>query len=258
MNLTIARFLGRNRKRLIDAVAGPLSPALGRDRALSESSTFVDGLAAAFLHSDTLGVLDRLRVRFSEWQRAGVDSEALLAVLLGIIRSPMRSKYRPVGAPPGEKPPSQELPSPSMMIATATANEMFEREKRQKEKFAALLTVSHAVMGTLDLNTVLTTIAKQVRQVIQTDECTVFLYDELEQVLKPRGVRRHRLRGRTHGRPPAAGPGHHRHRRADRPRRDRERLRGRSARDARARAPRPNRRRCCACRCTRATAWSAC
>jgi signal transduction histidine kinase/CheY-like chemotaxis protein/PAS domain-containing protein len=63
--------------------------------------------------------------------------------------------------------------------------ELLEREKLQKQKFAALLTVSHAVINTLDLNTLFTTIAQQVRQVILTDECTVFLFDEVRQELYP-------------------------------------------------------------------------
>ena len=185
MNLTIARFMGRNRKRIIEAVAVPLAKPLGRERADLESSAFVDGLAAAFLHSDTMGVLDRIRTRFYDWQRAGVDSQVLLDVLLAVIH-PSRPDVARLGVPPAGAPsPSREIPSATMLIAEATANEMFEREKRQKDKFAALLTVSHAVMGTLDLNTVLSTIAKQVRKVIQTDECTVFLYDEAEQVLRP-------------------------------------------------------------------------
>jgi signal transduction histidine kinase len=58
-------------------------------------------------------------------------------------------------------------------------------ENGQEEKFAALLTVSRAVSNTLDLNTILSTIAKQIRQVIQTDECTVFLFDSAENVLVP-------------------------------------------------------------------------
>ncbi|MBI5169426.1 MAG: GAF domain-containing protein [Candidatus Eisenbacteria bacterium] len=73
----------------------------------------------------------------------------------------------------------------SRAIADATLADMLEREKRQKEKFAALLEVSHAVVNSLDLNTILGTIAKLVRQVIQTDECSVFLFDEAEQVLVP-------------------------------------------------------------------------
>ncbi|MEQ1702313.1 MAG: hypothetical protein ABMA25_19555, partial [Ilumatobacteraceae bacterium] len=41
----------------------------------------------------------------------------------------------------------------SHAIAEATLADMLEREKRQKEKFAALLEVSHAVVNSLDLNT---------------------------------------------------------------------------------------------------------
>jgi signal transduction histidine kinase len=62
---------------------------------------------------------------------------------------------------------------------------VLRREVAQREKFSALLTVSRAVVNTLDLNTILTTIAKQIRQVIQTDECTVFLHDDRENVLVP-------------------------------------------------------------------------
>jgi signal transduction histidine kinase/ActR/RegA family two-component response regulator/PAS domain-containing protein len=76
-------------------------------------------------------------------------------------------------------------PGGSRDIADASMSEMLDREKRQNEKFAALLAVSHAVVNTLDLNVILTTIAKKVREVIQTDECTVFLFDEKEQLLYP-------------------------------------------------------------------------
>ena len=71
------------------------------------------------------------------------------------------------------------------LVPEASFSELLEREKRQKEKFAALLTVSNAVVNTLDLDAILSTIAKQVRQVIQTDECTVFLFDEQSQELYP-------------------------------------------------------------------------
>jgi signal transduction histidine kinase len=277
LNHSVARFLGRHRKRITDAVAAPLEPALGRDRATADAAAFVDALAAAFLHTDTLGVLDRLRLRFAEWQRAGVDSNALLGVLLGTLRTPRDAAAAgPLRGAPGLRPLLDLVPTPVLVVDSEdrvlAANQPFcerarelaeilpgtplaellapaegrpgppaaanappapvtlrgrpgevvlasrlplvpgepgagwlvhitpespvtiadpalpvllEREKRREEKFAALLTVSHAVMGTLDHGTVLTTIAKQVRQVIQTDECTVFLYDEAEQVLKP-------------------------------------------------------------------------
>ena len=73
---------------------------------------------------------------------------------------------------------------PSMDTETSITS-LLAREKRQSEKFAALLTVSHAVANSLELDTILKTIAKLVRQVIQTDECTVFLFDEEEQLLRP-------------------------------------------------------------------------
>ena len=63
--------------------------------------------------------------------------------------------------------------------------EQLRREKAQKEKLAALLTVSNAVVASLDLDQILDTIAHEVRQVIQVDECMVFLLDETQQVLVP-------------------------------------------------------------------------
>ena len=67
----------------------------------------------------------------------------------------------------------------------AALSERLRQEISQKEQFAALLAVSRAVMTSLDLNTILATIVKQVRQVIQADECAVFLLDESDQLLKP-------------------------------------------------------------------------
>ncbi len=76
-------------------------------------------------------------------------------------------------------------PDASSLAAEASITSLLAREKRQNEKFAALLAVSHAVANSLELDHILATIAKLVRQVIQTDECTVFLFDEKEQVLRP-------------------------------------------------------------------------
>jgi signal transduction histidine kinase/CheY-like chemotaxis protein/PAS domain-containing protein len=269
----LARYVRRHRRMLIDAVSRPLEGPLDAERARAEATTFVDGLAAAFVHTDTMGVLDRIRVRFADWRRVGVDSDRLLGVLTAIIRShgeggPVRGLEwahdartlldlvpTPVllvdaddrvtaanrafsalggeaaevlpglttrelfeGLPPagavGAAPqrvtlrqgPGRALfatrtpvsasdahagwlltftPEPEAATAESSLPELLQREKVQKEKFAALLTVSHAVVNSLDLNTILSTIAKQVRQVIQTDECTVFLFDEKEQVLYP-------------------------------------------------------------------------
>ena len=62
---------------------------------------------------------------------------------------------------------------------------LLEREKAQKERLAALLTASQAMVSSLELDTILSTIAHQVRKVIQVDECTVFMLDDREAVLRP-------------------------------------------------------------------------
>ena len=76
----------------------------------------------------------------------------------------------------------------SPMVTTGmdpALREVLEREQRQRQRFQALLAVTNAVIGSLDLNTILSTIARQVREVIRTDECTVFLYDEAGPFLVP-------------------------------------------------------------------------
>jgi signal transduction histidine kinase/ActR/RegA family two-component response regulator len=146
-------------ERLADAMRRPLTPALGEERARDEARMLVRELHAAFLSPDPRAFLDPLRTRIAGWCEAGADERSIGEALLSIVRSPA--------------------------LAEASASEMLAREKRQNEKFAALLAVSHAVVNTLDLNVILTTIAKKVREVIQTDECTVFLFDEKEQLLYP-------------------------------------------------------------------------
>jgi signal transduction histidine kinase len=58
-------------------------------------------------------------------------------------------------------------------------------EKSYKDKFSALLKVSQALITKLELKPILTTIAEQVRLVIEVDECTVFLFDERREWLAP-------------------------------------------------------------------------
>jgi signal transduction histidine kinase/CheY-like chemotaxis protein len=77
------------------------------------------------------------------------------------------------------------LPAADQVFADPELTQMLQSERSQKDKFAALLAVSEAMIHTLDLETILGTIARQVRRVFQVDECTVFLYDPDEQVLKP-------------------------------------------------------------------------
>jgi signal transduction histidine kinase/ActR/RegA family two-component response regulator len=71
------------------------------------------------------------------------------------------------------------------MFADPSLNALLEREKTEKEKLEALLTVSQAVTSSLEPEVVLDTIAREVRRVVQVDEVTVFLFDEEQQVLKP-------------------------------------------------------------------------
>jgi signal transduction histidine kinase len=77
-------------------------------------------------------------------------------------------------------------PEPGAAIEDLAAVARVPRDKSEQDKFAALLTVSHAVANSLELKTILATIAEQVRDVIRTDECTVFLYDEREKLLRPK------------------------------------------------------------------------
>jgi signal transduction histidine kinase/ActR/RegA family two-component response regulator len=58
-------------------------------------------------------------------------------------------------------------------------------EKEQKARLSALLTVSQAIISSLELDNILNTIAREVRKVVQVDECTVFLLDESRTVLAP-------------------------------------------------------------------------
>jgi len=63
--------------------------------------------------------------------------------------------------------------------------EQLRREAAQKEKLAALLTVSNAVMASLDLDQILDTSAREARKVLKVDECMIFLLDEAQNVLVP-------------------------------------------------------------------------
>jgi len=80
---------------------------------------------------------------------------------------------------PDREPPlprSGDVPDPlRLKLAEASLHDLLEHGKAQKDRLAALLTVSQAMVSSLELDTILSTIAQQVRKVIQVDECTVFL-----------------------------------------------------------------------------------
>ncbi len=91
-----------------------------------------------------------------------------------------------MSAPADPTPPKGDVPDPlRLKLAEASLQDLLEREKAQKERLAALLTVSQAMVSSLELDTILSTIAEQVRKVIQVDECTVFLLDESGRILRP-------------------------------------------------------------------------
>jgi signal transduction histidine kinase/ActR/RegA family two-component response regulator len=70
-------------------------------------------------------------------------------------------------------------------VSLEALGEQLRREETQKEKLAALLTVSNAVMASLDLGQILDTSAREARKVLHVDECVVFLLDEAQGVLVP-------------------------------------------------------------------------
>ena len=74
---------------------------------------------------------------------------------------------------------------PDLAFADPSIQTLVARVRGEKERLSALLTVSHAVINSLDLDIILATIAQQVRHVIEVDECTVFLIDDDGETLTP-------------------------------------------------------------------------
>jgi signal transduction histidine kinase/ActR/RegA family two-component response regulator len=87
--------------------------------------------------------------------------------------------------PPRRTDRERDSDPPGTDLGEASLHDLLEREKAEKERLSALITVSQAMVSSLELDTILSTIARQVRRVIQVDECTVFLLDERESVLRP-------------------------------------------------------------------------
>ncbi len=166
MHASIARLAAEHRASTETALVRALARELGEARARSESAELAERMAQAFASGGLATFVHDLARRLTLWEAAGLSAAAREDVLLVLARWPW---MREGSTPPPDVP----------------LEELLEREMGQREKFAALLTVSRAVVNTLDLNTILSMIAKQIRQVIQTDECTVFLYDDREKVLLP-------------------------------------------------------------------------
>jgi signal transduction histidine kinase len=163
---SIARLLNEHRPTTEGALQRALSSGLGFERAREEAAGLTDQMAVAFADGGLAAFVPVLASRIATWQAAGVTAPAVEEALVTLARWPWL------------RDPAEPLPDVPL-------EDVLRREVAQREKFSALLTVSRAVVNTLDLNTILTTIAKQIRQVIQTDECTVFLYDDRENLLVP-------------------------------------------------------------------------
>ena len=177
MSSRLAGSIRRHRSTLEKRVARELSAALGDDGARREAAKLVESLAVGIErdHPESLRRLVRECTR--RWRGRGAGPRAVERALAALVLP------RASGAEPEADGPWGTIERGQPVLDTAAR---LQRERIEKNKFAALLTVSHAVANSLELGTILATIAGQVREVIQTDECTVFLYDEQEKVLRPK------------------------------------------------------------------------
>jgi signal transduction histidine kinase/CheY-like chemotaxis protein len=150
---------------------------VGEPRAEVEGRAFDDLVAASaragfveWLSSDDLGA----NLTLGRFALAAAPDQATLATRVDFVHAGRRAGcFVAVSS------------DASQSLSDNSLGQLLQREVRQKEKFAALLAVSNAVVNSLDLNRILATIAAQVRQVIQTDECTVFLADAASGELYP-------------------------------------------------------------------------
>ena len=163
---SIAHLLNEHRATTEGALQRALSAGLGADRARAEAGSLVGSMADAFEQGGLATFVPELSRRIATWQAAGVTAPAVEEALVTLARWPW-------------------LRDPADPLPDVPLEDVLRREVAQRERFSALLTVGRAVVNTLDLKTILGTIAKQIRQVIQTDECTVFLHDDRENVLVP-------------------------------------------------------------------------
>jgi signal transduction histidine kinase len=179
----LVRSIRRQRSTLENRVARELSAALGEANARAEAAKLVAGLALG-LEGDRPESLRRLiRECSRRWLERGAEPAAVDRALASLVL-PRAARARSAEADAASalevQPPGHDaVPVPQPVPDTG-------QRVREKNNFSALLTVSHLVANSLELKTILATIAEQVREVIQTDECTVFLYDEEEKLLKPK------------------------------------------------------------------------
>ncbi|HTM56837.1 MAG TPA: ATP-binding protein [Candidatus Udaeobacter sp.] len=182
MSSLLAGILRQHREALARAVARELGAALDDAAARAQADSLLTALARSA--ADPVRLIDTVHDAALRWRVKRVPVKVIRRALLALI------------APSGQAATELDLDaivrarlgeggSASADSRDAGTAERLQYEATQKEKFTALLTVSHTVVNTLDLNTIFTTIVRQVRLVVQADECTVFLLDQADQLLKP-------------------------------------------------------------------------
>jgi len=182
----LVRSIRQQRSTLERRVARELSAALGEEGARAEAAKLVEGLALGLEGDRTDALRKLIRECSRRWLAQGAEPAVVDRALASLVLpSAPRARAAGAGVEAGASTSAPGPPVPDPAPVPLHVPDAGQRA-REKNNFSALLTVSHLVANSLELKTILATIAEQVRQVIQTDECTVFLYDEEEKLLKPK------------------------------------------------------------------------
>jgi signal transduction histidine kinase/ActR/RegA family two-component response regulator/PAS domain-containing protein len=179
-------------RSLLDGLPVPILVVNSRLRVLVCNQAFEDLAPGAFgsargrrlkdildpvAHAEFLERLESAHVQEDELQLM----QLALTALPGAEFLASWIRYAPPGRPRGWLVRLASGPATTL----EAMGERLRQATTQKEKFAALLTVSNAVVNSLELDRTLDTIAHEARAVMQVDECTVFLLDEGQGVLVP-------------------------------------------------------------------------
>ena len=149
MHPPFSRLAAERRASTEAAIARVLASGLGEGRAREEARELVERFDQSSGPGHLAALMQDLGSRVSRWESDGIPPAAREEAMGLLAQAP----WIPRGA-------AREADVPLEL--------QLQHEIGQRAKFAALLTVSRAVVNTLDLKTILSTIAKQIRQVIQT------------------------------------------------------------------------------------------
>jgi signal transduction histidine kinase len=160
-----------------------LAVAFPPREAVAEVRSLLKALRAALPGSGQRQLRNTLLRAARRWRRRGLGDDAVARMVLNLA-IPGFLRAIPGAVPvPGDT--QKAVLASGGAASLEDLGEQLRREEAQREKLAALLTVSNAVVASLELDQILDTIAREVRKVIQVDECMVFLLDETQQVLVP-------------------------------------------------------------------------